>query len=261
MQNYSQAFADALAAFQSPLVPADQGDNGKGQVTARAIYTINTTMNPNFGHIGKNPGQTQYPTPAVDGLRGIAVDAGFDRMTGEGADYLTDVDAGNGQREIRLAYTPYATPPPGTPVDTSNWVQPSTQYRDLAGPLVLKADSGGGTPEPPTPLPPPADYTEVLAALDEIGAVLATMQVQQQTDTQAIIANDNANTEKSMQQIRDLVEDVEESLIEIALLLLIVKRPDSETAATAAVGTVREKMHARRDARRTRRADRHATGN
>lgn len=247
MQNYSQVFADTLAEFVSPIVPADQGDNGKGQVTARAAYTINTTMNANVGHIGKNPGQTQYPTPSIDGLKGIAVDALMDKGDGTGADYLTDVDLGNGTREIRLAYTPYAPPPPGTD-PTANYVAPSTTYRDLPGPLTLKADSGGGgTPEPGPDPNPPADYTEVLAALDELAATLANMQVQQATDTAAIIANDDENTEKGMQQIRDLVEDVEESLIKFALLLL-VRRPEGEAAALA-VEEMRSHLHARRLAR------------
>ena len=256
MQNYSQVFADTLAEVESPIVPGDQGDNGKGQVTARAVYKINTTMNANVGHIGKNPGQTQYPTPSVAGLTGIAVDACTDKSDGTGADYLTDVDLGNGTREIRLAYTPYAPPPAGSD-PTAGWVQPSTTYRDLPGPLKLKT-SGGGTPTPPNPTPPPADNTEVLNAIAGLASTLTTMQAQQANDTAAIIARDDANTEKSMQQIRDLVEDVEESLLDLAKLWLLLRPPSSGTKAQAeaaedAVSTWRQRVAERRQARQANR--------
>jgi len=66
MQNYSQVFAETLAEFESPYVPGDQGDAGKGQVTARAGWKIYSTLNPNVGYIKKNPGQTQYHEIAVD---------------------------------------------------------------------------------------------------------------------------------------------------------------------------------------------------
>ena len=241
MQNYSQVFADTLAEFVSPIVPADQGDNGKGQVCVRALYKINTTMNANVGGIAKTGGQTQF--------NGVAVDAGLDKSDGTGADYLTDVDLGNGTREIRLAYTPYAPPPAGTPLPPADWVQPTPDWLDWPGPLTLKSDSSSGTPEPGPEPPPVTDYSEVLEALDELGATLATMQVQQQNDTAAIMAHDDANTEKGLQQIRDLVEDVEESLMKIAVLLLL-RRPEDPAAASAE----RETLHAQiRDRRHTRR--------
>lgn len=256
MQNYSNVFAETLAEFVSPIVPADQGDNGKGQVCARAAYKINTTMNPQVGHIGKNPGQTQYPTPYIDGLRGIAVDALIDKSDGTGADYLTDVDLGNGTREIRVAYTPYAPPPAGSD-PAANYVPPSTQYRDLPGPLTLKTpDSGGGDGGGTDPLPPPADYTEVLSALDDIASTLATMQVQQETDTATILARDDANAAKGMQQISDLVEDVEESLMDaLKVVIILLRRRDDPEAATAAVDDLRGRMMARRQARRDARRD------
>lgn len=241
MQNYSQAFADTLAEFVSPIVPFDQGDAGKGQVTVRALYKINTTMNANVGCISKSAGQTQF--------NGVAVDAGLDKSDGTGADYLTDVDLGNGTREIRLAYTPYAPPPAGSPLPPANWVQPTAAMLDYPGPLTLKSDSGGGTPDPN---PPPTDDSAVLDAIAGLASTLSAMQAQQSNDTAYVIATDNENTAKVQQQIHDLVEDAEETLMQIAVLLL-VRRPDDAAAATAALDDVRSHVHARRLARKARR--------
>ena len=139
MYNYSQVFADTLAEFESPYVPGDQGDAGKGQVTARAGYKIFSSMNGNVGYISKQPGQTQYHE--------IAVDALLDKSDGTGADYLTDELQPDGRRLIKLAYTPYAPPPPGTPLPPANWQMPTEEYLHFGGPLVLK----GTTPIPPEP--------------------------------------------------------------------------------------------------------------
>jgi hypothetical protein len=176
MANYSSVFQQAIDDFESPIVPSDQGDAGKGQVTARAGYIINSTMDDDIGYISKQPGQTQY--------YGIAVDAIHSRADGSGADYLTDVDLGNGTREIRVAYTPYATPPPGTPI--TNWTQPTEDFLNYGGPLTLKSD-GGGTDPIPTPTPP-ADNAEVLAKLDQVLANQGTIVANQNT----ILANQSS---------------------------------------------------------------------
>lgn len=138
MANYSQIFQDTINEFVSPYVPGDRGDEGKGQVTARAVYKIFLT-NPNMGYIGKTGGQTQY--------HGIAVDACQDKSDGYGADYLTDELQPDGSRLIRVAYTAYPTPssPPN-----HNWVMPTQAMLAYGGPLVLKSDP---TPEPPDPGP------------------------------------------------------------------------------------------------------------
>jgi hypothetical protein len=224
MQNYSQVFADTIAEFQSPYVAGDQGDNGKGQVTARAAYKIFTTMNANVGHIGKNPGQTQYPNPSIDGLRGIAVDALTDKADGTGADFLTDVLQADGRRLIAVAYTPYAPPPVGSD-PAAGWVAPSTTYRDLPGPLTLKVPD---VPPGPTPVPPTDD---VMTALNTIIAtqlvhtdLLHQVQAQQANDTAAVLtAIADVKT-----YIHDLVEDLEDWAKKAGLALLIRRRRQPE---------------------------------
>jgi hypothetical protein len=235
MDNYSQIFADTLALYESPYVPGDQGDAGKGQVLVRAGYTIHTTINANVGYISKSPGQTQYC--------GVAVDALIDRLDGSGADFLTDELQPDGRRLIKNVFTAYATPPPGTPI--TNWVQPTADYLNQPGPLVLK--SGGA---PPDPAPPPDDAYAV--RFDAVDEAIAGLAVQLEAATAEILARDDANTEKIQQQIHQLVEDAEATLIVIAKVLLLFwrDRPPRTASAQQAVdeleawiATVRRATH------------------
>jgi len=239
MQNYSDVFAATLAEFVSPIVPSDQGDAGKGQVTARAVYTINTTRNPNVGYISKSGGQTQY--------HGIAVDACLDRMDGTGADYLTDVDLGNGTREIRLAYTPYAPPPLGTPMPPANWQQPTLDMLEKGGPLTLKAPPVPG----PDPTPEPPDDELLQALVDTLGRIevtLGSMQAQQAADTQAVLEAIGAN----MARFNQVVEDIEEAATDI-LLLILMDRPTRKGKAAEQVAPLIARVHARIDKQQIRR--------
>jgi hypothetical protein len=213
MQNYSQVFADTLALYESLYVPGDQGDAGKGQVTVRAGYTINQTINTRIGYIAKSPGQTQF--------YGVAVDALLDCVDGSGADFLTDELQPDGRRLIKLAYSVYATPPPGTPI--TNWVQPTAAYLDYPGPLVLRGD----VPEP-GPEPEPVPDADVLAELADIKATLALMQEQQASDTDALLLKSDENTAAIQTQIHDLVEDVEDSLRKIGIMVWFRRRPPAE---------------------------------
>lgn len=208
MQNYSQYFADALADFESPLCPDGTADAAKGQVTMRAGYTLHATVDSDVGFIAKGAGQTQFA--------GVGVDALLDKGDGTGADFLTDVDAGNGMREVRLAYTPYAPPPAGSPLPPANWVQPTTWHLEQPGPLVLK---GGNTPPPdPGPTPPESDQ------LDRIEASVNSLSMQMIDMQQQVLAQMAADTEKIQTQLHDIVEDAEETLRKIAPVLLKLLR-------------------------------------
>src|SRR4030095_13634073 len=144
----SAIFQETIDEFESPYVPGDQGDAGKGQVLVRAGYRIHTTLDPRVGYIAKSGGQTMF--------HGVAVDALTDCIDGTGADFLTADPQPDGRRLIRVAYTPYATPPPGSPPPT-NWVQPTADYLTYPGPLVLRR-----TPPPPQPAPPTDDVQTAL---------------------------------------------------------------------------------------------------
>jgi hypothetical protein len=214
MQNWSQVFADTLNEFESTIVPADQGDAGKGQVCVRAGYTIHTVWDPNVGYISKSAGQTQF--------NGVAVDALLDKSDGTGADYLTDVDLGNGTREIRLAYTPYAPPPAGTPLPPTNWVEPTAEYLELPGPLVLKSD-----PPDPAPEPAPPDNEEVLLRLDVIEQQLVELAAAQSADTAAVltaIADFRA-------YVTDMAQDVEDFVNKLGKGILFIRRHRPDDAS------------------------------
>jgi len=218
MQNWSQVFADTLALYESPYVPGDQGDAGKGQVCVRAGYTIHTTLDANVGYIAKNPGQTQF--------YGVAVDALQDKSDGFGADYLTDELQPDGRRLIKLAYTPYPTPasPP-----TTGWVAPTAAMLEHPGPLVLKSTA------PPVPGPEPTPPTgptnaDIMSALDD-------MRAQAAADKAEILARDDANTATVradvagvLDYIKHLEHSLEESAKKVAALAVILKRRGDEAA-------------------------------
>jgi hypothetical protein len=214
MQNYSSVFADTLALYESLYVPGDQGDAAKGQVTVRAGLTINQTIDPRVGYIAKSGGQTQF--------HGVAVDALLDSVDGSGADYLTDELQPDGRRLIKLAYSVYATPPPGTPI--TNWVQPTAAYLEYPGPLVLKGAAPGPEPEP-------VPETDVLAELADIKATLALMQEQQASDTDALLLKSDENTTAILNAIADfrgyvvdVIEDVEEFVNKLGKGILFIRR-------------------------------------
>lgn len=220
MQNYSSVFAEVLAEYESPYVPGDQGDAGKGQVTARAGERIHRTLDPNVGYIAKSPGQTQY--------HGIAVDALMDRRDGSGADYLTDILQPDGRRLIALAYTAYPPAPPDHTDWASTWVEPTEAHTQLGGPLVLKGDPA------PTPVPPTDTDAFVLEALEDITAtqavhtdILEGLRVQQTNDTQTVLAA----VDGVLTRINQIVEDVEESLRKAGIAVFIRRHPDIEEPA------------------------------
>lgn len=209
MQNWSQVFADTLALYESPYCPGDQGDAGKGQVLVRAGYTIHTTLDGNVGYISKNPGQTQF--------FGVAVDALTDRVDGSGADFLTDEPQADGRRLIKVAFTPYAVPPPGSPPPT-NWVQPTASFLDYPGPLVLRSTT------PPTPTPPPSAVT-----LDDVMALLHQMQAEQNGYTVQILAHTTSETDRVIQRLNELrqeVIDFAEGAGKVLLLRYLRERPE-----------------------------------
>lgn len=218
MQNYSQYFANALADFESPLCPAGTEDAAKGQVTVRAGYYIHL-VNFNIGYIAKNTGQTQFA--------GVGVDVLKDKSDGSWDDYLTDIDAGNGMREVRIAYSPH----PADGSGASLWVEPDESYLTVPGPLVLKSE----TPDPPDPEPEPEPVPPDSDQLARIEAKLDALTVQttdgfqqvtvQMTDGfQQVLAQMNANTEKVQQQLHQIVEDAEDTLKKVAPFLIRLLR-------------------------------------
>lgn len=229
MQNYSAVFAETLAEFESPIVPADQADAGKGQLLVRTGYKIWRAGNKNIGYIRKNPGQNQF--------MGVGVDVLKDNNDGSWADFITDVAvAGDpSKRLIKLVFV--SNPPSGSP-PYADWVEPNVTYFNPPGPMKLKSEPMPGPDPTPTP---PTDNTEVLAKLDEIKQLIMDSTI-------SVMANDNANTEKIQTQIHDLVEDVEDSLKQI--LPLITCRYQASSGVGGSLGGILGGLFSRTKERR-----------
>jgi hypothetical protein len=147
----------------------------------------------------------------------------MDSQDGSWDDYLTDVPAANGMREVRLAYTPHG--PAGSP-PYPDWVQPTIGHIRVPGPLQLRTDVGPGPGPDPTPEPtPPPNNDEILQKLD------AQMQVLLGVDAKvnALAIQANENTEKIQQQLHQIVEDAEATLEKfVPMLIALLKAADDD---------------------------------
>jgi|GEM_PF-6502356 len=238
MQDYRRIFTETLADFESPIVPKDQADAGKGQLLVRAGFKIYTAGDTNVGYIKKNPGQTQYLGVSVDSLK--------DKRDGSWDDYITDVavEGDPNSREIRVTRT--AHPAEGTP-PYADWVEPTVMYTQQSGPMKLK--------DRPSPNPEPSDAI-VIKKLDEIQLALSAMD--QKLNQLALQADQN--TEKIQTQIHDLVEDVEDSMKQVLPLITCRYQADPSTGPSgglagtigSTVGTILGGLFARTRARRAK---------
>jgi hypothetical protein len=77
--------------------------------------------------------------------------------------------------------------------------------------LAQVDEGGGGLPGSPTPPNVIADNTEILEKLDQILEVLKEADTQQASDTAAIIARSDFNTERIIDRINTVVENAEDS--------------------------------------------------
>src|SRR5262245_60749014 len=194
MQNYSSYVAAALARYQSPVVYADQEEPGKAQLTRAAAWDI-FQVNPNIGLKAKTSGNQ---------VAGLTVDTLLDRTTGEVVDIATSRPDPPGCVTILAGWYPYAP----NPAEVVNWVAPTQELADMAGPMVPISDP------PPDPAPEPDDdQQEIMYRFDAVDVALSALSQQLATSTGDILARSDTNTEKIQTQIHDLVEDVEATLI------------------------------------------------
>jgi hypothetical protein len=143
------AFAQAPNHFEVVQRVWDAGHRGdshesSGCFTEAAAYALHQ-VDPNWGHLKKNPGQNQ--------VRGHAVDAVLYRTTGTAIDII----GGSEEPGAFVAWQPDLVAGRGryTP---ANWEAPT------AG-----CGAGGSTPPPPPPPPPPPlDLKPVLDAIADV---------------------------------------------------------------------------------------------
>lgn len=137
MQNYSGVVAGILAGYPTQIVPADQEEDGKAQLTRQAAWDI-FQQNPNIGLMSKTSGNN---------VHGLTVDVIMDKSDGSGADIASSRPDAPGFVEITSVWSAY--PPNSDPAWLSRWVTPTAELAALPGPM------GGDEPEPPDPPDPP----------------------------------------------------------------------------------------------------------
>ena len=208
MYNYQSVVADILATqFVSPVVTAADEEAGKAQLLFAAVWQIHQT-NPNIGLVEKTSGN------AIDGM---TVDVMMDKTDGSAADCSSSTPDAPGYVRITTPWSPYAANM--DPAWLTRWRAPTQTLATKPTPMQRT-----GTTPPPDPTPPPADNSEVLAAIaalrDDMQSGFLSLSDQLTSVATSIMSNDNANTEKIQTQIHGVVEDMEDSLKKAAPFLL-----------------------------------------
>lgn len=143
MQNYQSTQAQVVAVFETMVVPANQEEQGKAQLTRATAWQIHLTKNPNIGLLSKTSG-TQ--------VGGLSVDVLMDRTDGSWVDCASSRPAADSNVEILPVWVDH----PESNLDPawmSRWVQPTPELANAPGPLKIKG-TPPKPPDPPVPIPP-----------------------------------------------------------------------------------------------------------
>lgn len=188
---HSELKAEGLIA---PRTNQDQVEQDKGAVVRRAAYYANL-RDPTHGLLAKTSGNNSM---------GYSVDWILRVTDGEGWDVVTD----DGTQALPLNGGPVGADPARIP----DWRQPTAELAQISS-----------TPEP-GPEPPPVDQTDI----DDVYAQLEALAAQQAQDTQLLLAHDDANTQRIVDQIDGIKTQVEESLQKALALIVIHRRREDE---------------------------------
>jgi len=166
-------------------------ENDKGLICRRAAYYVNVERDPSHGLMEKTEGNNSM---------GYSVDWILRSVDGVGWDVTSD-DGVNAFPVNGSEHPPDASYIP-------RWRQPTAELAQLS-------------PAPVDPDPPETD--------DELFEILETMQIQQANDTAAILARDDANTQRILDTIDSIKTQVEESLQKFLLIYLRRREDPDET--------------------------------
>jgi hypothetical protein len=158
-------------------------------VVRRAAYYANQ-LDPSHGLLAKTSGNNSL---------GYSVDWILRSTDGEGWDVVTD----DGTQALPLNGGPVGA----DPIRIPDWRQPTADLAQLSS----------------TP-PPPEETTD----LDEVFELLETLEIQQANDTAAILARDDANTQRILDTIDSIKTQVEESLQKALAAVIIHRRREDE---------------------------------
>ena len=148
-----------FAVVQQVAVGRDLSSLGEQHKFTDDVVCALHAVNPRWGHLRKNPGQTQ--------LHGHAEDAALYRVDSPGLSVAVDFIGSAGAPNARPTWQPDQPR-----YRESDWLPPHNCEGVVPAP--------GPTPQPPVS-PPVVDLSEVLGRLDRLEAALAAVAAQLQT--------------------------------------------------------------------------------
>jgi len=170
-----------------PRTNQDEVEQDKGLLTRRAAWYVYSERDPSHGLLAKTSGNNS---------QGYSVDWILENRGGDGWDVVTD----NGSEALPLNGDAHGPDPARIP----DWRQPTAELAQI------------GTTPTPGPTPPPETSEIVGAIVAEILNAIAASEA-------AIMAHDDANTQRILDTIDSIKTQVEESL-QKALVLILAKR-------------------------------------
>jgi hypothetical protein len=193
-----RAHSELLAEGQiGPRSDQAAVENDKGLICRRAAYYVHTERDATHGLMEKTEGNNSM---------GYSVDWILRQTDGVGWDVTTD----DGVNALPVNGSEHPPDPSYIP----RWRQPTAELAQLS-------------PAPVDPDPPETD--------DELFEILETMQIQQANDTAAILARDDANTQRILDTIDSIKTQVEDSLQKIGKLLIWLRRREEDPDDTGGV--------------------------
>jgi len=178
-----------LEGLIAPRDNQDAVEQDKGLVVRRAAYYANQ-LDPTHGLLAKTSGNNSL---------GYSVDWILRSTDGEGWDVVTD----DGTQALPLNGGPVGA----DPIRIPDWRQPTAELAQISATT-----------------PPPDETTD----LDEVFELLETLEIQQANDTAAILARDDANTQRILDTIDSIKTQVEESLQKALAAVIIHRRREDE---------------------------------
>lgn len=171
-----------------PRSNQDAVEQDKGLLTRRAAYYVNRDRDPSHGLLAKTSGNNSLGY-SVDWIISNRDGTGWDVATDDGVNALPSNGGPEAPDAARIA----------------DWRQPTAE-------LAQVTDQPAPGPTPPA------------SGLEDVYAILATMQAQQAADTAAILAAGEANTQRILDELHRILEEAEATLTKLAALYLVRKR-------------------------------------
>jgi hypothetical protein len=194
---HSELLAEGLIG---PRTDQTAVENDKGLICRRAAYHVYTERDATHGLMEKTSGNNSM---------GYSVDWILRSVDGVGWDITSD-DGVNAFPVNGSEHPPDASYIP-------RWRQPTAELAQISS-------------TPPEPDPPPEEVSD-----EELFEILENLEIQQANDTAAILARDDANTQRILDTIDSIKTQVEESLQKALALIVVHRRREDDPDGTGGV--------------------------